>query len=270
MTPFSLHAQASLRLGLRTHALRALLLLGCILIGVAFLSGAFSLRQPLVVAMDVGLSGLRFLGVLLVLFWMQEAFVRDIERRTITLALAYPVPRAAYVLGRFAGVMVLIMVGVFIWGALLYGVGHLADWGYTQSSRPVFGVAYLIVLAGICLDLLVIGAVVLLLISASTSALLPFLGGGGFALGARCIGPVLDYLTLSADADPILKERFLPMLRGIRWFVPDLNRLDWRDAVLYGTDVANVDMLSGILVALGGAVVALWLAVKIYQRREIA
>ncbi|MBK7414018.1 MAG: hypothetical protein IPJ38_01755 [Dechloromonas sp.] len=98
-----LNVLLSWRLGIRSHALRALLVLGIMLMLMAFLAGAFSLRQPLVVAMDMGLSGLRFLGLMLVLFWMQEAFAKDIDRRTIAGALAYPAPRSVYVLGRFMG-----------------------------------------------------------------------------------------------------------------------------------------------------------------------
>lgn len=270
MTPYFLNAQASFRLGLRTHALRALLALGILLIGVAFLSGAFSLRQPLVVSLDVGISGLRFLGVLLVLFWMQEAFVKDIERRTITLALAYPVRRSAYVVGRFAGVMALVIMAVAIWGGLLYLMGQYAAWGNADSSRPVFGAGYFLVLVGVCLDLLVLGSVVLFLISASSSSLLPFLAGGAFALAARSVGPILDYLVLSADADPALKQNFLPVLEKIRWVIPDLSRLDWREVVLYGSEPVSGNIFSGVLIASGYFLVMVWLAVWMYDRREIA
>lgn len=270
MVSFLLNAQTSFRLGVRTHALRALLVLGAALIVAAFLAGSFSLRQPQVVSLDIGLSGLRFLGVLLVLFWMQEAFVRDIERRTITLACTYPVPRSAYVLGRFAGVMALVALAVALWGGLLFFMAQYASWGGGDLSRPVFGLGYLVVLLGVLLDLMVLGSLVLLLVSASTSSLMPFLVGGAFAVAARAVGPVLDYLALSADADPAMKQNFLPVLEKIRWLIPDLSRLDWREVVLYGTEPATRDVVSGVLIALGYFVLTLWLAVWRYERREIA
>lgn len=269
MVAFYLNALAGLRLGLRARALRALFALGVLLIGAAFLSGAFSLRQPVVVALDVGLSGLRLLGVLLVLFWVQEAFVKDLERRTITLALSYPSPRSAYVLGRFAGVMLLVFLAVLIWGALLFVMARYSAWGYADSSQPVFGAGYVATLAGICLDLATIGAVVLCLASVSRTPLLPFLAGGAFALAARSFGPVLDYLSLSADADPLMKSHFLPLLDWVRWLLPDLSRLDWRDWVLYGMPPSANEMLGGALIALGYFVLALALAVWVYARREI-
>ncbi|MER2540189.1 MAG: ABC transporter permease subunit, partial [Azonexus sp.] len=157
-SPILLNALLSWQLGIRSHALRALLVLGVVLMLLAFFAGAFSLRQPLVVAMDMGLSGLRFLGLMLVLFWMQEAFAKDIDRRTIAGALAYPAPRSAYVLGRFMGVVALIGLTVMVWGGGLYLMNQFADWGYDSSSINTFGIGFPIVLFGILLDLIVIGA----------------------------------------------------------------------------------------------------------------
>jgi hypothetical protein len=53
----------------------------CCLIGIAYLSGYFSPRQPQTVALDVGFSGIRFSLVLLNLFWVQELVAREIDRR---------------------------------------------------------------------------------------------------------------------------------------------------------------------------------------------
>src|SRR5690606_37085935 len=122
------HIGIAWKLGIRSHAMRALLAFGAFLLCVAFLAGAFSLRQPLVVTLDVGISGIRLLTALLTLFWMQEAFVRDIERRSLTLAFSQPVDRLAYVLGRFIGVMLLISFAVAIWGIALAIADQFAAW----------------------------------------------------------------------------------------------------------------------------------------------
>jgi Cu-processing system permease protein len=82
-----------------------ILVLGMLLVGVAFLAASFSPRQPKTVTMDVGFSGIRFSLVLFAVFWVQELVGREVERRTVLYALAYPVGRAAYLLGRFFGVL---------------------------------------------------------------------------------------------------------------------------------------------------------------------
>jgi len=92
------------RSGLRSHSFHAVFALGVLLIGGAYLAALLSPRQPETVALDVGLSGMRFALVLLALFWVQELVGREIERRTTTLFLAYPIPRSHYLLGRFVGI----------------------------------------------------------------------------------------------------------------------------------------------------------------------
>jgi hypothetical protein len=69
------------RAGLRSRSIQGVLVLGILLMGVAYLSASFSPRQPQTVALDVGLSGLRFSLVLFALFWVQELVGREIESR---------------------------------------------------------------------------------------------------------------------------------------------------------------------------------------------
>jgi Flp pilus assembly protein protease CpaA len=69
------------RAGLRSRSIQGVLVLGILLMGVAYLSASFSPRQPQTVALDVGLSGLRFSLVLFALFWIQELVGREIESR---------------------------------------------------------------------------------------------------------------------------------------------------------------------------------------------
>ncbi len=235
---------------------------------LAFLAGAFSLRQPLVVAMDMGLSGLRFLGLMLVLFWMQEAFAKDIDRRTIAGALAYPVPKSAYVLGRFMGVAALIGMTVMVWGVFLYVMNQFADWGYESSSVNTFGISYPIVLFGILLDLIVIGAFFVMISSVAQTPVLPFLLGFWFAIAARSFGVMIDYLALSNTADQGMKTILLPILERIRWILPDLSRLDWRSICLYDHWPATGDMIQAVTISLSYSALMLCIAIYAYKKRD--
>ena len=67
-----------IRAGVRGQGFKALLLVTAILLCAALLAGNFSGRQPLTVALDVGLSGLRFILLLMVLLWVQDLLARDI------------------------------------------------------------------------------------------------------------------------------------------------------------------------------------------------
>ena len=244
--------------------------IGACLLVMAWISGAFSLRQPAIVAMDVGLSGLRFLGTFFVLYWVQEIFVRDVERRTIMLALAYPVSRSSYLVGRWAGVLALVAMAVATWAFGLAVLAQVSDWGYPASAHPDLGLAFPMVLAGILLDLAVVSIFTVWLTSLAQTPLVPFLGGAAFAVAARLIGPSIDYLAFSLSADKVMSANMLPILDAVRWVVPDLSRLDWRTAVLYKTWPAPAYVASAVAMVLGYILILALLAVRNYQKRDFS
>lgn len=255
--------------GLRSRSFQLILVLGLLLVGGAFLAAMFSPRQPQTVALDVGLSGFRFTLVLLALFWVQELFGREIDRRTVALALAYPVPRAHYVLGRFFGIAALLglatlMMGMLLWLAVLY-----ASQNYPAARPVALGLPYWATLAAVCLDVLVVAAFALCLSSVSTVSMLPVALGAIFAVVAKGLGPVVDFLLVrQADGDEQMLAQFGPVIRALRWILPDLSRLDWRDWPLYQLPPADSTLLWSLL--MGGAYMALLLGigVKAFEHRE--
>lgn len=244
------------------------MLLGIGMLAFSALAASFSLRQPLVVAVDVGLSSTRLLGALFALFWVQEIFFRDIDRKSISLFLAYPVPISSYVVGRYLGVLLLAGLAVVVWGAGVYGLGRFADWGNELSSAPVLGWRFLATLAGVWLDLAVIAAFVLMVSSVATTTMLPFLAGVVFVLTARSIGPVSDYLAYSGDADPVVAGRYLPILDAVRFVLPDLARLDWRASVLYAAPLEAGQAAAAVVSAIAYCVALLTVSVRVYARRD--
>ena len=269
-SPLWQHALISCRLSYRSAALRGLLAFGALLMLCGYLAGSFSLRQPAVVSLDVGLTGIRGLGVLLVLFWMQETFAKEIDKKTIMLSFSYPLPRSTYVVGRFLGIVVLVAIAVLVWGGALFIVGYFSSWGYELGTRPVWGWAYGLVLLGIILDLVCIASFFLFTTSVSETSMLPFLVSAGFALAARSVGPVMGYLILSHDADPRLQAHILPVFEWCKWLLPDLSMLDWRDIVLYGRWPGMRQMLLGVSGGVGYTSVMLGAAVISYSKREFS
>ena len=70
------------RAGLRSRSIQGVLVLGVLLVGVAYLSASFSPRAPKTVALDVGLSGMRFSLILFALLWVQELSLIHISEPT--------------------------------------------------------------------------------------------------------------------------------------------------------------------------------------------
>lgn len=261
---------SSLRAGLRGRSFHAVLVLGVLLVGVAYLAGFFSPRAPKTVALDVGFSGLRFSLVLLALFWIQDLVGKEIDRRTVIFALAYPVPRSAYVIGRYCGIMVLSAIATLSLGLLLWLAVLLAGVGYDQEFAVALGWPYWATLFGIWADVAVVSAFALWIATLSTVSILPLALGAAFAIAGKSLGAVMEYLARGADGDKKLADRFGPLIEFIQWVLPDLSRLDWRVWPQYSQAPGSLAVSLSLVMALGYVLVMLFLAVQTFSRREFS
>lgn len=255
------------RAGLRSRSIQAILILGALLVGVAYLSASFSPRQPQTVALDVGLSGLRITLVLFSLFWVQELVAREIERRTVLFALTYPVARSHYIIGRYLGVLGLVALAAVLLGMLLWLAVLMLGKAYAQGFAVVLGFPYWLTVAGVWLDAAVVAAFALWVATFSTVPMLPLALGLAFAVGGKSLGAVADYLAKGAEGDLALM-RFAPIIDAIQWVLPDLSRLDWRNWPMYGLAPDGQAAALGLILALSYAALLLTLAAMTFTRRD--
>lgn len=250
--------------------MHAILVLGVLLVGVAYLSASFSPRQPKTVALDVGLSAIRFSLVLFALFWVQELVGREVERRTVAYALSYPVSRGAYIIGRYAGVLGLLVLAASLLGTLLWLTVLSVGQTYDQAYRVELGMPFLIAIVGIWFDASLVAAFALLIATLSTVPMLPVALGAAFAVAGKSLGAVIQYMDAGADGDIELHSRYGPVLEVVQWFLPDLSRLDWRVWPMYDIPPGISVMGQGVLMAFGYAVALVALAVLTFSRRDFS
>lgn len=257
-----------MRVGLRSSGFKALAFVSLLVIGAAVLASSFSGRQPVTVGVDVGLSGIRFVSLLLALFWVQDLLAKDIERKTLYFMLAYPYSRAQFLLARFFALALLAVLPVVLLGGLLLLAIYLMG-DYQQLSPIAQDGRYALALLGIWLDLLVVIAFAVLICTISTTPFLPLLLGMAFALSARGLGPAFDYLRSEGLANPTQGRIIQGVLEYAYLVLPDLSRLDWRPYTLYGlpVDVSAVGLAS--LMGLAYVGVMLLAAVLLFQRRDL-
>jgi ABC-type transport system involved in multi-copper enzyme maturation permease subunit len=258
------------RSGFRSRSVHAIMLLGVLLVGVAYLSASFSPRQPKTIALDVGLSGMRFSLVLFALFWVQELVGREIERRTVMYALSYPVSRGAYIIGRYLGILGLLALATLLLGSLLWLTTLSVGGAYDQGFPITLGMPFLITIFGVWVDAALVAAFALWISSLSTVPMLPVALGAAFSVAGKSLGAVIQYLDSGADGDIELHSRFSPLIETLQWFLPDLSRLDWRVWPMYDLFPGFVPMGLGLLMAFGYALLMLALAVWTFSRREFS
>jgi Cu-processing system permease protein len=133
-------AGKEIRDGLRNRwVLATTLLLGALALALAFLgsapTGAVKV-SPLAVTV-VSLSSLTiFLLPLIALLLSYDAIVGEIERGTMALLLAYPVSRAAVILGKFIGHLVILAIATILgYGAAAAALGLAGGEADAESWR---------------------------------------------------------------------------------------------------------------------------------------
>lgn len=265
-----LYLQSTLRAGVRGRSIQAILILGGLLMGVAYLAASFSPRQPQTVALDVGFSAIRAVLVLLGLFWIQELVMREIDRKTVILAVSYPIPRSRYLIGRYLGIIALQGLAAVLLALLLWLVTLFAGKGYAQLYPVHIGLPFFAGIFGIWLDVCVVSAFALLVASFATVSILPLALGACFAIGGKSVGAARAYLMAGADGDTALVQQMAPWLETIHWILPDLSRLDWRSWSMYGFPPGTEQTLWAVLAALSYISALTSMACGVFARRQFS
>lgn len=261
---------SGIRSGVRGRSIQVTFVLGLVMIAFAYLSANFSPRQPHTIALDVGFSVVRFTLVLLALFWVQELLTREIDRKVILHSLALPVSRASYLIGRYLSVVTLVCISTGVLGLCLRVAVHISGPNYVQGFPVGLGLPYWTTLLGIVIDVAVVAAFSSAIAIVSTVPVMPLAMGAAFAVAGKALGASVDYITRGADGDVAFAATQGQYLDVVRWLIPDLSRLDWRDWALYGAVPTNESLAWAVLMAASYVVVAVGLAVYFLQKREFS
>lgn len=228
----------------------------------ALLAAQFSGRQPATVALDIGLSVMRLLLPLTLVLMTQELLSREFDRRYFFNTLSYPHSRHSILLGRFTTVALLTLGALLMLAAALALLVWLVGQGYTQSTPIAMGLHYVVTIAFVALDLLLLTAVATLLAVVASTPSFVLIGTFGFMLMARSFGAIVELLTRNTfvvnDA-----ESYRSGIGLLSYLLPDLGALDVRMVALYGKmELLPADwpwlVLSSLIYTVGLLSLAVW------------
>jgi ABC-type transport system involved in multi-copper enzyme maturation permease subunit len=127
----------------RDRLLAAGLAAGAVLLAATQLLGPLAMGEGRRLTIDLGLSGISWLGLLIVLLVGTSLVAKELERRTIFHLLSRPISRPSYLVGKWAG------LSATLWMvALCVGLGLCALLAVRGDGRFVPGVLQAVMLAG--------------------------------------------------------------------------------------------------------------------------
>ncbi len=104
----------------RLKVFYVLLVFALLLIGSSIFMTQFTFQQEFQILKDVSLGAMSIFTSLLAIVATARLIPQDIEDRTVYTILAKPVPRFEYVLGKIAGVLLLLAISTLVMGAAFF------------------------------------------------------------------------------------------------------------------------------------------------------
>jgi ABC-2 type transport system permease protein len=111
----------------RLKVFYVLLVFGLLLIGSSIFMAQFSFQQEFQILKDVSLGAISMFTSLLAIVATARMLPQDIEDRTLYTILAKPVPRFEYVVGKIAGVLLLLAISTLLMVAAFLAVLYMRE-----------------------------------------------------------------------------------------------------------------------------------------------
>jgi ABC-type Na+ efflux pump permease subunit len=111
----------------RQRVFYVLLIFALVLIGSSVFMARFTFQQEFQILKDVSLGAMSIFSSLLAIVATARLISQDVEDRTIYTILAKPVPRFEYVLGKLAGVILLLAISIAAMGILFAVVFYFRE-----------------------------------------------------------------------------------------------------------------------------------------------
>jgi ABC-type transport system involved in multi-copper enzyme maturation permease subunit len=202
---------------------------------------------------DVGLAAINIFALALTIFTGVGIINREIDRKSIYTVLAKPISRFGYILGKYLGLLTIMLVtSAIMFAGLLFVMK-----GYKTDIRPGIFLGFL----GVVLEVVVLGAIAILCSSFTTSFI------SAFICAALYISGHLSPEFLHAVRK--LESPFWRMVgESIYYVLPNLERFNFKYQATYDLTISGRALATVVVFAVAYAAAALLGAVIIFSRRD--
>lgn len=243
--------------------------------GIMVTAGAFllipviaslSMRQVTELSLTLSLSLLSFILLLLSVFLGGTSLWKDIERRYTFSVLGLPLSRQSYLLGRFGGVALFVILVAVVLGTAACAVVAYSSALY-PADRPIVWSILAVCIIFDALKYILLIATAFLLSTVSTSFFLPVFGTIATFLAGGVTQQVFEFVNSPAakSLSPIVRQ----LARGLYYILPNFGAFDLKVNAIYGLPLS----INGLLLTVAYFVVyvgiLLSVAATLFSRREM-
>ena len=254
------------RESVRDKVLYNLVAFAILLMGASYLIGQLTAGQDMKIIKDLGLAAMLLFGLFIAVFIGIGLVSKEVERRSIYSLLSKPIRRPEFILGKYCGLLLTLLVNVAAMTCAFYVVLAIMIWTQPPQAKviweaPALDPALLKAVLLIYAELAIVTACALFFSSFSTPIL-----SAAFTVGMFVIGQ------FNADLkhfETIVSSRPAAWLaRGLYYTLPNLAPFDVKAAVVHGQPVAAGYLLLTLGYAACYIGVLLLLTMTVFSRRD--
>jgi ABC-type transport system involved in multi-copper enzyme maturation permease subunit len=252
----------------RDRVLYGIAAFAILIVAAALLIGQLSAGEDVKIVKDLGLATIEVAGLLMTIFIGVGLVAREIDQRSIFSLLAKPLPRWEFIVGKYLGLVLTVLVNVAAMAAALYLVLLYMDWQALPVERrawdaPAADPRMLVAVLMIAAELALLTAVSLFFSTFSSSALLSIVLTIGvfitglFSADLRGFGDIVE-------VSPMVGQ----LVGAVGWIVPAFSVFNVKAEVVHGVRVAPALVLANLGYAAIYAAALLVGSVTVFSRRE--
>ncbi len=245
----------------RDKVLYNLVVFAVLLISTSYLLGQLTAGQDMKIIKDLGLASISIFGLLIAVFIGIGLVWKEVEKRSIYALLSKPMGRGEFILGKYCGLVLTLLINVGIMTIAYYAVLAYLGWTADPATRTSWPAsptdpAMLEAIALIIVELMLVTAIALFFSTFSSPFLSAMLTPGLWDIGhfnddLRNLGAVTGSPAAASVA------------RGLYYVLPNFSAFDVKAQVVHGQAVplsyVGLTSLYGLtylaLVVLGAATI---------------
>jgi len=246
----------TLKESVRERVLYNLVVFALLMFGAAILVGGISVGIEHIIIVNLGLSSISVFGLMMAIFIGITLVWKEIDKRTIFSILAKPVRRWEFILGKYAGLMLTLLINIAVmtagfYGTLLYAKRTL-EWSDLIAVQAVYF---------IFLQLALVVGIALFFSCISTPVL-----SAVFTLSIYVIGNLLaDIRWFGRESQGVFVEG---LTTAIYYLLPNFANMNVISQTAHGEAVPGYLLMANTLYSLLYLSVLLSAAILVFEKRE--
>jgi ABC-type transport system involved in multi-copper enzyme maturation permease subunit len=213
---------------------------------------------------DICVATISIFGILITIFASASVIPSEVENKVIYTVLSKPIRRYQYLLGKFIGVQMIILINLAVMGGLFFFAL------YFKEKAPPTLLLWSLLLTYV--QFLIVSAFTFAVSCTATSAVLPTIGGLFIYLSGLFTPYLKDVVNRSGQTDTVLDAMIGKTAYALSQILPNLKDFDIRNQVVYMAPndppaevmIPNL-VVYGLVYTFSGFLLAYW----IFRRKEL-